>query len=733
MQEFATPLGNTELDKALTRDFVVVTGDSSVRAAIAAMRARAPQTKYFFSYLLVSREHDGWAVIRWPEFEQLACDIGYAILDFTMHDALAAWPSVAAVTRGALPLQQIRDLLKGQPGQRLVVLEQGVPVGVFASNYRGAEEGKRLNLLDPPPAAARAQPSRPEVAAQAPTPQTAASPPVQRQINAWIDGDKGQPQRPLAVQQRYILHLDIGPPREASLVQGAAVGDLRELADSPQQTAVDVTFLLLADDTQLEILGPSEYTLPVPLQSGATTYEALFQIRPLVTGAVPLLMYVQAKGQVLQQLELTLTVAPHEAAQPTEPLPQPFPERVVAQGYTLDSIARLRERNNPINLLIAPAADGGYHLTLVGGVTMHATIRMTPAALAEHIRDARDALCAVVHLQDGGARLYQQGWDIDLEVHAQSLSKLAQVGRVLFEALFFDSGTESSAAALGRRLQELSRTRMLNITVVGRNFVFPWALVYDRPVGEPLNARGFWGFSHIVQHLPDSGTPSLTAFDPEIVARGGLQLAFVFNPGIDRQLGRALIADQRAFFATLGSAVVAEYSSEDELLALLDNTQNTAQVLYLYCHAESIQPGQIGASGLQQGASDSRLVLTPGTPGITVRDLERRSSRTLQMGSAPLVFLNACQGAALSPLLYQGLVPFFIRKGARGVLGTEVDTPAVFAAEFAKRFFARFVSSGKTMGQLLLELRQEFLHEHNNLLPLVYALYSSGDISVVRA
>jgi hypothetical protein len=126
-------------------------------------------------------------------------------------------------------------------------------------------------------------------------------------------------------------------------------------------------------------------------------------------------------------------------------------------------------------------------------------------------------------------------------------------------------------------------------------------------------------------------------------------------------------------------------------------------------------------------------VLTPGTPGITVRDLERRSSRTLQMGSAPLVFLNACQGAALSPLLYQGLVPFFIRKGARGVLGTEVDTPAVFAAEFAKRFFARFVSSGKTMGQLLLELRQEFLHEHNNLLPLVYALYSSGDISVVRA
>ena len=97
-----------------------------------------------------------------------------------------------------------------------------------------------------------------------------------------------------------------------------------------------------------------------------------------------------------------------------------------------------------------------------------------------------------------------------------------------------------------------------------------------------------------------------------------------------------------------------------------------------------------------------------------------------------MVFLNACQGAELSPALYSGLVPYLVQKGARGVIGTEVDTPALFAAEFAKRFFPRFLSGEETLGEVMLALRREFVQHHHNVLGLVYAMYSNGDVCVVR-
>ena len=77
-------------------------------------------------------------------------------------------------------------------------------------------------------------------------------------------------------------------------------------------------------------------------------------------------------------------------------------------------------------------------------------------------------------------------------------------------------------------------------------------------------------------------------------------------------------------------------------------------------------------------------------------------------------------------------MPYLIAKGARGVLGTEVDTPALFAAEFAQEFLKRFVAGGQALGGLLLDMRREYLAGKNNVMGLVYALYSSGDIIVHR-
>jgi hypothetical protein len=104
---------------------------------------------------------------------------------------------------------------------------------------------------------------------------------------------------------------------------------------------------------------------------------------------------------------------------------------------------------------------------------------------------------------------------------------------------------------------------------------------------------------------------------------------------------------------------------------------------------------------------------------------------TLLKGS-PLIFINACESAELSPLFYDGFVPYFMAKGARGVIGTECLTPALFAAEWAERFFDQFLE-GKPVGEIFLNLRQTFYKEHNNLLGLLYALYCDGDTQLIAA
>jgi hypothetical protein len=68
-------------------------------------------------------------------------------------------------------------------------------------------------------------------------------------------------------------------------------------------------------------------------------------------------------------------------------------------------------------------------------------------------------------------------------------------------------------------------------------------------------------------------------------------------------------------------------------------------------------------------------------------------------------------------------------KGARGVIGTECRTPGIFAAEWAQRFFARFLD-GEALGTLTLSLRREFLERHGNPLGLLYAVHCDGDTRV---
>jgi hypothetical protein len=132
----------------------------------------------------------------------------------------------------------------------------------------------------------------------------------------------------------------------------------------------------------------------------------------------------------------------------------------------------------------------------------------------------------------------------------------------------------------------------------------------------------------------------------------------------------------------------------------------------------------------ERGGPDASTLVLSGDQPLTLGDLHLLAPLKTILPGAPLVFINACESAELSPLFYDGFVPYFMAKGARGVIGTECATPALFAAEWARRFFDRFLA-GESLGQIFLDLRREFYYEHNNLLGLLYALYVDGDTQIV--
>jgi hypothetical protein len=78
-------------------------------------------------------------------------------------------------------------------------------------------------------------------------------------------------------------------------------------------------------------------------------------------------------------------------------------------------------------------------------------------------------------------------------------------------------------------------------------------------------------------------------------------------------------------------------------------------------------------------------------------------------------------------------MPFFIeRQGARGFIGTEIKAPQLLAKEFAVAFFQAFVQ-GQPVGQILWQLRREFLDTHHTILGFNYSLYGDGDVHLVQS
>jgi hypothetical protein len=531
-----------------------------------------------------------------------------------------------------------------------------------------------------------------------------------RWLNASIDGYS--PGDPLRVNETRTLVIGV----QSTVAQDAIASDHLIAEFPPGVDEVELTVILQSDDFSISSNSAKLYVPRV----GASIRNAHFLLTPLHAGVSMLTALILRSGNYVQQLRIELPVEQHESLRPEEP-----------SGRPLSTIASLAPRD--LTLVIKAVGGDSFDCTAIGPTFAQGRLPIPRAQLADAIVQARAAIMDVItHRDDTGDYLFQAGIHIPAAVRDLAIKRLARAGFILFRTIFFGPAADAQSRRIGDWLLEQARapSGTLKVQIVSHEFPVPWALLYlaDEWDETQVDWECFLGMRHIVEQIPlqmNLSTHSPTMGKPGVP----LPVSLSFNADIDSQMSADYVKKQCSYWSTAAfpglSLRRTQLKGNEEFVAALRDTHTADELFYLYCHAETAGLSALGGPGA------SWLALSGGER-LTLDDLYLRAPTQYLLRGAPLVFLNACESAELSPAFYDGFVPYFLAKGARGVIGTECKTPANFALEWSMAFFDRFFA-GIPLGQAVFELRRRFFIQDGNPLGLMYAVYCDGDTVVARA
>ncbi len=532
-----------------------------------------------------------------------------------------------------------------------------------------------------------------------------AVPPPKRWINADFEGL--DPAEPLVKGSWYTLAFDIDTVRQPS---AQATVFAEEGVFAPDANEVVLTVQI--DTQDFDISGrTSQMRLP---REGKAHTKARFDVSPLRDGPCTMKATVLKDGNFIQQMDLSFDIGQPRPAQSDE---------IPSRGRAVGSAGLLESRD--LGLLIKPN-DDGYDCTVWGAVAASAHLPITPAFLDDAINVARSQLMQVVMQRDAEGRyVFQSDEPIAAAATAQALKTLSFAGALLLKKLFYGPGAGLDSKAVGDVLRRLAsdRTARLKLQIIAESLPIPWGLLYMGDVSDSakLDWDNFLGMRHVIEQIPLQNPMRVT--DPRIRTEPVLAVSVNLNDDIDTQMSCDFVKKQRAYWCSTERIKVIGRTTSAELVAALNDVNNTDQILYFYGHA--------GSNGLTDpgGPGGSSLALTDGI--VTLDELTLKAPSDVQLSGSPLVFINACESAEMSPMFYDGFAPYFMSKGARGVIGTECKTPALFAMLWAQQFFDMFLK-GEPLGTAFLELRRKFLLDEGNPLGLLYAVHCNADTAVDR-
>jgi hypothetical protein len=377
------------------------------------------------------------------------------------------------------------------------------------------------------------------------------------------------------------------------------------------------------------------------------------------------------------------------------------------------------------------STGGGDHTLCVVHRARSASASL-PHGVTELMSKVREVRKGLGHLL-GGPRcsVYETSLTIPEDLYEEGLRAVAESGIDFFRTLFFAPGGSEDLRKLGDMLvyavdeAEKEGARAPHIQIVSNELCLPWHLMYvaDRYRENELSPTRLLGLGSRITLVPLSSDhrhpPPETSGTLDT-----LRALLAVNSDIDRpdsDRPRTLVSGQLDYWRErLADRAETLYES-DEVTRALVGPREPDTLWYFYCHLEE---------GEDQPSEDTRMVLT-GDRRLWLKRVRNTAPHHEPLSGAPLVVLNTCESASPWPVLRAGFPPYFLAKGARGVVCTEAKVPMEFGVEWARRFFDRLLA-GEPLGTALHRVSHDLLTEHRNLLGLLYTAHGDGGMVLVR-
>jgi hypothetical protein len=320
--------------------------------------------------------------------------------------------------------------------------------------------------------------------------------------------------------------------------------------------------------------------------------------------------------------------------------------------------------------------------------------------------------------------------DLSEDTCRTALDKLAKWGRIAFRGVFSDDAQESV-----RYWLPVGETPAITPTFFSQAVPFPWEVLYDGPSEAPTDRDHFWGFRMAPARILNKTQLSRQVLEQPLPSDMLFCLHVDLRDAHERErpeLERIVLASRGDRFLVLsaGCGVRAMRDGADLLTYLMAEANHT--MVHFACHCD---PGDAGEDVLH-------LSVLAATPDGDVQLLHLGTTAFLEVDAKafrtkPLVFMNACHsGGGVDQIRKMFNLPrTFVRRGAGAVIATACPVPDLFAAAFARHFYALFLGATPrlTIGEALRQTRLHFLEQHNNPLGLAYGLYTPAQYRLALA
>ncbi len=471
-----------------------------------------------------------------------------------------------------------------------------------------------------------------------------------------------------------------------------------------------------------------------------------------VTSHAKLRLSIYYANNVIQSQLITVAIAE------TEREGQEFSSTIdYTLAKSLDSLNSFPART--LNILTNDNEDGTHKIIINGKLDDAIVFNFTEGQMTNAIGAVRDKL-RDLHIVKYGGHLgakeqiksrYDQNNAKPKAEFVKDLKELATCGWLLWQTLF------KNQLEKGRELKTklLKDPGTIQVSRVhGSEFVFPWGAIYDIPlesnpelfrtcrlIDEWQGAEtlinwdrpecpygdthtrnticpfGFWGFKHIIEQLPSM--PKGRDVQRTIkISKRPIELLTALSLDLDSKLSENHLQELES---KLSSAVkVVPYRSRKEIETALSHPQ--VELIYFYCHGGRAElPGSSSPTPFLGIGKDERLT----TGDLVAWSFDWGTAHWVD--TSPLVFINGCHTAEITPESLVNFVDTFVGVFAAGVIGTEIVLDQRIANEAGATFFYYFKDQKCSVGTALQHVRRTLLLK-GNLLGLVYTSYCAVDL-----